>query len=425
MKYYKKHVLSEKELDDSTMVCTVCFRQVNHRQGGTVVRHPDLGVPICKECKKFYHTGEWKRGEDGYFEFCRWCAHGGDLLCCDSCSNAFCKKCIKRNLGRTKVTEIEEVEQWLCLACEPKQIWKQRSMFYSIWLYQRKLMVIEQEKELKMKREAKTNFIEETLKDGFDVNKILGNYMDRAKKSWSRKSHDYTQDDLAKVVKKLRTIIKITHHNLELLDKNLVAGCKKSFPGIYLDKLTASAIPDESGECREREDKLDEERAGNKVKVKKEKGEESNHEKVRKNSDPDQTVTNEESPSKGKKKKKLDKEEKKAKPQKEEEQGDNSGAEIIPNGTGEAVVNGVSHDDEMEVDDLVDKGENEDLAAVEEKTSKDPSDASNGKASRSSDHEASKDMFSDSDTENIDKNRDKGNEDNVKNKSDNSIDEAK
>ena len=45
--------------------------------------------------------------EDGFFEFCRWCANGGDLLCCDSCSNAFCKKCIKGNLRRTKVTEKE------------------------------------------------------------------------------------------------------------------------------------------------------------------------------------------------------------------------------------------------------------------------------------------------------------------------------
>merc|ERR1711963_1392886 len=36
----------------------------------------------------------------------------------------------------------------------------------------------EEEKELKSKREAKTLFIEETLKDGFDVNKILGNYLE-------------------------------------------------------------------------------------------------------------------------------------------------------------------------------------------------------------------------------------------------------
>ena len=215
MKYYKKHVLIDKELDESTVVCTACFRQVNHKHAGAVVRHPDLGVPICKQCKKFYHMGEWTRDEDGFFEYCRWCANGGDLLMCDSCSNAFCKKCIKRNLGRSKVTEIEEVEEWNCLACEPKQVWKQRSMYYSVWLYQKNLMATAEEKELKMRREAKTKFIEDTLKDGTDVNKILGNYIERARKSWTKKSQDYNTDDISKTVVKLRTIIKITHHNLK------------------------------------------------------------------------------------------------------------------------------------------------------------------------------------------------------------------
>jgi len=251
LKYYKKHVFLDKDLDESTVVCTACFRQVNHKHAGAVVRHPELGVPICKQCKKFYHMGEWTRGEDGFFEYCRWCANGGDLLLCDSCSNAFCKKCIKRNLGRSKVSEIEEVDEWFCLACQPKQVWKQRSMYYSVWLYQKNMLATEEEKEDKKKKEEKTNFIDETLKDGFDVNKILGNYMDRAKKSWSRKSQDYNQDDLAKVVVKLRTIIKITHHNLQLLDKNLVAGCKSSFPGIDLDKLAAASIPDEKHEKHE------------------------------------------------------------------------------------------------------------------------------------------------------------------------------
>merc|ERR1719317_99377 len=292
-------------------------------------------------------------------------------------------------------------------------MWKQRSMYYSIWLYQKNLMVTEQEKELKMKREAKTNFIEETLKDGFDVNKILGNYMDRAKKSWSKKSHEYTQDDIAKVVKKLRTIIKITHHNLELLDKNLVAGCKKSFPGIHLEQLAASAIPDESG--GQRENKLDEASAGNKQKVKKEKGEESKHDKSRRKSDSEKTLNNEESPIKVKKKKKLDKEEKKVKPHEEEEQGDDSGSdekEVLSNGTGESAVNGVSHNDEMEVDDIVDVGEKgkPSVAGVEDETldtSKDPSVTCNDTVNQSIAHEASKDMFSDSDAENLDKDRTK------------------
>jgi len=39
-------------------------------------------------------------GEDGVDEQCRWCGQGGRLIGCDFCHNAFCKSCIKSNLGR-------------------------------------------------------------------------------------------------------------------------------------------------------------------------------------------------------------------------------------------------------------------------------------------------------------------------------------
>ena len=103
MKYLKKHLVSEKELDTQTIVCTACYKQVNYKQEGAVMRHADLAVPICKKCHKFYFKGEWTKDEEGFYEHCRWCANGGELMCCDNCPNAFCKKCIKRNLGRSKV----------------------------------------------------------------------------------------------------------------------------------------------------------------------------------------------------------------------------------------------------------------------------------------------------------------------------------
>ena len=35
-------------------------------------------------CGEFYLTGDRaSKDEDGYDEFCLWCAQGGDLLCCD------------------------------------------------------------------------------------------------------------------------------------------------------------------------------------------------------------------------------------------------------------------------------------------------------------------------------------------------------
>lgn len=59
---------------------------------------------------------------DGKDENCRWCGDGGDLICCDSCSNAFCKSCIKRNIGRTFLHNIEKLgdnELWNCMVCNP------------------------------------------------------------------------------------------------------------------------------------------------------------------------------------------------------------------------------------------------------------------------------------------------------------------
>merc|ERR1719495_51070 len=102
-----------------------------------------------------------------------------------------------------------------------------------------------------MKREAKTKFIEDTLKDGTDVNKILGNYIERARKSWTKKSQDYNLDDISKTVVKLRTIIKITHHNLKLLDKNLLTGCLSSFPGIKEEVLKSADIPDDDDSSKQ------------------------------------------------------------------------------------------------------------------------------------------------------------------------------
>lgn len=54
----------------------------------------------------------------------RWCAEGGKLICCDYCNNAFCKKCILRNLGRKELSVItNENSKWHCYVCrsEPLQ----------------------------------------------------------------------------------------------------------------------------------------------------------------------------------------------------------------------------------------------------------------------------------------------------------------
>ena len=134
LKYYQSNQISIEALEDKRVQCTACYEQGNHKQKGFFVRHPTLGVPICKACKSFYFEGSWRKDEDGKFEYCGWCAQGGDLLCCakDSCPNAFCLKCIKRNLGRKAVTKIEETDGWECFECKPFQLKDLRLLYFSI-----------------------------------------------------------------------------------------------------------------------------------------------------------------------------------------------------------------------------------------------------------------------------------------------------
>ncbi|KAK2881878.1 transcriptional regulator ATRX-like isoform X2 [Channa argus] len=101
--------------------CTACGRQVNHFQRDSFYRHPVLKVLICKSCYKYYLSDDISKDGDGMDEQCRWCAEGGNLICCDYCSNAFCKKCILRNLGRKELSGILE-SKWYCYVCSPEPL---------------------------------------------------------------------------------------------------------------------------------------------------------------------------------------------------------------------------------------------------------------------------------------------------------------
>ncbi|XP_019725253.1 transcriptional regulator ATRX isoform X5 [Hippocampus comes] len=104
--------------------CTACGKQVNQFQRNSVHQHPALKVLICKSCYKYYTSDDISRDADGMDEQCRWCAEGGKLICCDYCNNAFCKKCILRNLGRRELSVItDENSKWHCYVCraEPLQ----------------------------------------------------------------------------------------------------------------------------------------------------------------------------------------------------------------------------------------------------------------------------------------------------------------
>uniref|UniRef100_A0A3Q1EI86 DNA helicase n=1 Tax=Acanthochromis polyacanthus TaxID=80966 RepID=A0A3Q1EI86_9TELE len=130
MNYMKVHVgeLFTSFVADDTLQkkvnCTACGKQVNQFQRNSVYEHPALKVLICKSCYKYYTSDDISRDSDGMDEQCRWCAEGGKLICCDYCNNAFCKKCILRNLGRKELSVItDENSKWHCYVCrsEPLQ----------------------------------------------------------------------------------------------------------------------------------------------------------------------------------------------------------------------------------------------------------------------------------------------------------------
>lgn len=99
--------------------CTACGEQINIHKSGSVRKHPELRVLVCKSCHKYHTSGPISQDADGLDEQCRWCSEGGKLFGCDFCHNAFCKTCIIRNLGRSEISNVtEDGKEWKCYVCD-------------------------------------------------------------------------------------------------------------------------------------------------------------------------------------------------------------------------------------------------------------------------------------------------------------------
>ncbi|XP_070818931.1 transcriptional regulator ATRX [Chaetodon trifascialis] len=139
----------QKNTDDTLQKkvnCTACGKQVNQFQRNSVYEHPVLKVLICKSCYKYYTSDDINRDSDGMDEQCRWCAEGGKLICCDYCNNAFCKKCILRNLGRKELSLItDENSKWHCYVCRSEPLQDLVSKCHSI-MEKQELVLLKQRK---------------------------------------------------------------------------------------------------------------------------------------------------------------------------------------------------------------------------------------------------------------------------------------
>ncbi|XP_063586682.1 transcriptional regulator ATRX-like isoform X3 [Penaeus indicus] len=133
--YYRKNISDlQKKLRDAVMRCTACNEQINHQIRSLVYTHPVLGVLSCKRCRKYYGKGRFCKDEEGYDEYCRLCAEGGDLLCCEQegCFNGFCKRCIKRTMGRSELKNAETAENWACYVCDKTSMTELRALHRAI-----------------------------------------------------------------------------------------------------------------------------------------------------------------------------------------------------------------------------------------------------------------------------------------------------
>ena len=145
--YYETHIKAEEKeylenpdnlptVDSicAKLTCCVCSKALDPVFGNakSINRHPHLGIPVCRECRKFYGDGDWPSTEDGD-EYCRVCGQGGDILLCDKCPNAFRRQCIQRTLGARALREITKSEEWNCLVCDPKPLYPLKAIYYCVY----------------------------------------------------------------------------------------------------------------------------------------------------------------------------------------------------------------------------------------------------------------------------------------------------
>ncbi|CAB3359270.1 Hypothetical predicted protein [Cloeon dipterum] len=119
---HEEEILSKAE--DLKRPCTVCraglFAKDAHR-------HPVLGVVVCQKCFNFYNCGEFSEDEEGDQKYCAWCGEGGIMNYCSKAKcGAFCKVCIKKNLGDKEFEKVTD-NDWLCYLCNSKPLWKLRA----------------------------------------------------------------------------------------------------------------------------------------------------------------------------------------------------------------------------------------------------------------------------------------------------------
>ncbi len=192
---------------------------------------------LSRGCRLFYQDGKWETEEDGSDKYCRWCGNGGELICCDVCPKAFCKRCLQRNLGRKFFSNITSAEDWKCLACDFRQIYKFRAEYY---VYSKHLRDQQKAQERSAPRSAikrtldkagpADNFVDEHIHTAFKTLATYQKALDNQRKAWAKSGKEASAEKVAPVCKALRKVFLTTRKNMDLLDEALVESFEAKFP---------------------------------------------------------------------------------------------------------------------------------------------------------------------------------------------------
>ncbi len=60
--------------------------------------------------------------KDGSESECRWCGHGGAVICCGACAKVICRRCIFRNFGAATLSAVVSSSDWRCPYCNPEPL---------------------------------------------------------------------------------------------------------------------------------------------------------------------------------------------------------------------------------------------------------------------------------------------------------------
>jgi len=276
-KYYEEMKAEEREALEANLPtiesfnnklqCTVCSKNVDPVIGSMkgVLRHPHIGTAQCRTCRQFYGDGDWPRTEDGD-EYCRMCAQGGDILLCDKCPNAFCKKCLGRNLGGRALREITKSEEWSCLLCDPVPIQSLKAIYMKLYKSQDEIKDLrakdrEEARKNKPKKKADVskkekdalvkspkNFLEENISEAFKTLEVYQKALETERTRCIKSVKEgMSVDTSTSITRKLRKLYAVTQKNMDLLDRAIVESFVENFPTestrIHMGRVAPVAPP--------------------------------------------------------------------------------------------------------------------------------------------------------------------------------------